>query len=84
MSVGDFSVSKGFETGFGTPAKAAAASVLAALGVKDAEKYATNAQTFLGNASAAILQRQFLNQNHNARLKIEGVENKIGYACPSL
>jgi hypothetical protein len=49
---------KGFETGFGTPAKAAAASVLAALGVKDAEKYATNAQTFLGNASAAILQRQ--------------------------
>lgn len=49
---------KGFETGFGTEAKAAGAKVLAALGVKDAEKYATNAQTFLGNASAAILQRQ--------------------------
>lgn len=49
---------KGFDTGFGTPAKAAAASVLAALGVKDAEKYATDAQTFLGNASAAVLQRQ--------------------------
>lgn len=49
---------KGFETGFGTEAKAAGAKVLAALGVKDAEKFATNAQTFLGNASAAILQRQ--------------------------
>jgi hypothetical protein len=49
---------KGFETGFGTEAKAAGAKVLAALGVKDAEKYATNAQTFLGNASAAVLQRQ--------------------------
>ena len=49
---------KGFETGFGTEAKAAGAKVLAALGVQDAEKYATNAQTFLGNASAAILQRQ--------------------------
>ena len=49
---------KGFDTGFGTPAKAAAASVLAALGVKDAEKYATDAQTFLGNASAAVLQKQ--------------------------
>jgi hypothetical protein len=49
---------KGFETGFGTEAKAAGAKVLAALGVQNAEKYATNAQTFLGNASAAILQRQ--------------------------
>ena len=49
---------KGFETGFGTEAKAAGAKVLAALGVKDAEKYATDAQTFLGNASAAVLQRQ--------------------------
>ena len=49
---------KDFETGFGTEAKAAGAKVLAALGVKDAEKYATDAQTFLGNASAAVLQRQ--------------------------
>ncbi|NDB70731.1 MAG: hypothetical protein EB015_22530, partial [Methylocystaceae bacterium] len=49
---------KGFETGFGTETTAAAANVLAALGVKDAEKYATKAQTFLGNASAAVLQRQ--------------------------
>ena len=49
---------KGFDTGFGTETKAAGAKVLAALGVKDAEKYATDAQTFLGNASATVLQRQ--------------------------
>lgn len=49
---------KGFSTGFGTETVAAAAKVLAAFGVKDAEKYATDAQTFLANASAAVLQRQ--------------------------
>ena len=49
---------KGFDTGFGTEVKATGARVLAALGVKDAEKYATDAQTFLANASAAVLQRQ--------------------------
>jgi len=51
-------LSKGFDTGFGTEAKAAGAKVLGALGVKDAQNYATNAQTFLGNASSAILQKQ--------------------------
>ena len=49
---------KGFDTGFGTEAKAAGAKVLAALGVENADKYATNAQQFLGNASQAVLQRQ--------------------------
>jgi hypothetical protein len=49
---------KGFDTGFGTEAKAAGAKVLGALGVKDAENYATDAQSFLGNASAAVLQKQ--------------------------
>lgn len=49
---------KGFDTGFGTEAKAAGAKVLAALGVANADKYATNAQQFLGNASQAVLQRQ--------------------------
>jgi hypothetical protein len=51
-------LSKGFDTGFGTEAKAAGAKVLGALGVKDAQNYATNAQTFLGNASSAVLQKQ--------------------------
>jgi hypothetical protein len=49
---------KGFDTGFGTETKAAGAKVLAALGVKDADKYATDAQTFLSNANAAVLQKQ--------------------------
>jgi len=48
----------GFNTGFGTEAQAAGAKVLGALGVKDAEKYATNAQTFSANATQAVLQRQ--------------------------
>lgn len=49
---------KGFDTGFATETKVAGAKVLAALGVKDADKYATDAQTFLANANAAVLQRQ--------------------------
>lgn len=49
---------KGFDTGFGTEVKAAGAKVLSALGVPDATQFATDAQTFLGSASAAVLQRQ--------------------------
>lgn len=49
---------KGFDTGFGTEAKAAGAKVLAAFGVKDAESFATNSQAFLGAASQAVLTRQ--------------------------
>ena len=49
---------KGFDTGFGTETQAAGAKVLGALGVKDAEKYATNAQTFSANATQAVLQKQ--------------------------
>lgn len=49
---------KGFDTGFGTEAVAAGARVLGALGVEKAENFATDAQTFLASASAAVLQRQ--------------------------
>jgi hypothetical protein len=49
---------KGFDTGFGTETIAAGASVLAALGVQNAKEFATNAQTFLASANAAVLQRQ--------------------------
>lgn len=49
---------KGFDTGFGQETKAAGASVLAALGVQNAKEFATDAQTFLANANAAVLQRQ--------------------------
>jgi len=51
-------LNKGFDTGSFTESKAAAAKVLGALGVKDAEKYATDSQAFLANASAAVLQKQ--------------------------
>lgn len=49
---------KGFSTGFGTETKAAGASVLAALGVADADKFATNAQVFQAKATEAVLQKQ--------------------------
>jgi hypothetical protein len=49
---------KGFDTGFGAGAKAAGAKVLAALGVKEAENFATDAQTFVANANAAVLNKQ--------------------------
>jgi hypothetical protein len=48
----------GFRTGFGTEAQKAGASVLAALGVPEAGKFATNAQTFLAATQQAVLQRQ--------------------------
>jgi hypothetical protein len=51
-------LNKGLDTGFGTDAKAAGARVLAALGVKDAEKFATDTQTFQSNAISAVLQKQ--------------------------
>ena len=48
----------GFRTGFGTDVQKVGASVLAALGVSEAAKFATDAQTFLGAAQQAVLQRQ--------------------------
>jgi hypothetical protein len=49
---------KGFETGFGTETKAAGAKVLSALGVDNAEKFATNAQIFQAKAAESVLQKQ--------------------------
>jgi hypothetical protein len=51
-------LNKGLDTGFGTDAKAAGARVLGALGVKDAEKFATDTQTFQSNAMSALMQKQ--------------------------
>jgi hypothetical protein len=48
----------GFKTGFGTDVKASAAAFLGALGVKDAEKFASQAQTFLKAAMDQVLARQ--------------------------
>jgi len=49
---------RGFTTGFGADAQKAGASVLAALGVPEANKFATDAQTFLAATQQAVLQRQ--------------------------
>lgn len=49
---------QGFTTGFGTDVKKAGASLLSALGVPEAEKFATDAQTFLAATQQAVLQRQ--------------------------
>ena len=49
---------RGFETGAFTGVKAEAASVLSAIGLKDAEKFATDAQTFLSNAQKQVLENQ--------------------------
>jgi len=48
----------GFKTGFGAEWKTAAASVLSSLGVKDATKFATNAQLFLAQSRSALLTKQ--------------------------
>jgi len=47
-----------FNTGFGASTVAAGARILGALGVADAEKFATNAQAFTGMAAQAVLTRQ--------------------------
>jgi hypothetical protein len=51
-------LNKGFTTGFGTDAQKAGASVLAALGVPEANKFATDAQSFLAATQQAVLQKQ--------------------------
>ena len=51
-------LNRGFTTGFGTEVQKAGASVLAALGVPEAAKFATDAQTFLAATQQAVLQKQ--------------------------
>lgn len=47
----------GFNTGWGTEAQAAAANILASLGVADAKNYATNAQLFLAQTRTVTNDR---------------------------
>lgn len=51
-------LSRDFETGFLTETKAKAASVLAALGISGAEKFATDAQKFLQATTQRVLDAQ--------------------------
>ena len=66
-------LNRGFETGAFTPAKAAAANVLSALGVKNAEQFATDAQTFL----AAVQQQVLVNQLLQKGTQTEGDYRRI-------
>ena len=72
---------KGFETGFGTETKAAGAKVLAALGVSEAEKFATNAQVFQSKATEAVLQKQLEQkgpQTESDAQRIDQIGSQLG------
>lgn len=74
-------LNKGLDTGFGTDAKAAGARILGALGVKDAEKFATDTQTFQSNAISAVLQKQLEQkgpQTESDARRIEQVGAELG------
>ena len=74
-------LNKGLDTGFGTDAKAAGARILGALGVKDAEKFATDTQTFQSNAINAVLQKQLEQkgpQTESDARRIEQVGAELG------
>jgi len=75
------SLNKGFDTGFGKETIAAGASVLAALGVKDAEKFATDTQKFQSNAISAVLQKQLEQkgpQTESDARRIEQIGAQLG------
>ena len=74
-------LNKGLDTGFGTEAKAAGAKILGALGVKDAEKYATDTQTFQSNAIQAVMQKQLEQkgpQTESDAQRIEQIGAQLG------
>lgn len=72
---------KGFDTGFGKEAVAAGARILGALGVANAEKYATDTQTFQSNATQALLQKQLEQkgpQTESDARRIEQIGSQLG------
>jgi hypothetical protein len=74
-------LNKGLDTGFGTDAKAAGARVLGALGVKDAEKFATDTQTFQSNAISALMQKQLEQkgpQTESDAVRLEQIGAQLG------
>ena len=58
MSSAQKILDSGFKSGFGTEWQAAAASVLSAFNVKNATKFATNAELFLSQSRSALLTKQ--------------------------
>jgi hypothetical protein len=51
-------IDQGFKTGFSAEVKKGAANILGALGVENANKFATDAQVFQAKANETVLQRQ--------------------------
>jgi hypothetical protein len=74
-------LNKGFDTGFGKETIAAGASVLAALGVPEAAKLATDTQKFQSNAIGAVLQKQLEQkgpQTESDARRIEQIGAQLG------
>ena len=72
---------KGFRTGFGTDAQNAGASVLASLGIPEAARFATDAQTFLASTQKVLLDRQLEQkgpQTANDAKRIEQTGAQLG------
>ena len=70
-------LNEGFKTGFGSGAQKAGASVLAALGVPEAEKYATSAETFNAAANNAVLQKQLEQKGTQSQSDADRMEKTI-------
>jgi len=65
--------STNIDTGFGADAKAAAANVLTSLGVKDAEKYATNAQVFKTEISKKLMDTMAAQKGAQSQADFENI-----------
>ena len=65
--------STNIDTGFGADAKAAAANVLTSLGVKDAEKYATNAQVFKTEIAKKLMDTMAAQKGAQSQADFENI-----------
>ena len=73
VDIMDKLLTEGFETGFGKEATAKAANVLTSLGIKDAAKYAADAQSF----QAAVRQNVLDEQMKQKGVQTEGDAQRI-------
>jgi len=74
-------LNKGFGTGFGTETVAAGAKLLAAMGVPNAQTFATNAQVFQAKATEAVLQKQLEQkgpQTESDAQRIDQIGSQLG------
>jgi len=67
----------GFQTGFGTDAQKAGASILSALGVPEAKTYAAKAETFSAAANNAVLQKQLEQKGTQSQSDADRMEKTV-------